>query len=256
MTTDQTIKVSMPDGHGIVVITICRPEQMNALTEAEHNQLATIWSTFNHRRDVRCVIITGEGRAFSAGGDMEFMSRVAVDDATRADAWWAARNMVKGILDCRKPIIAAVEGVSIGAGNAIAMTADVCVVAETAKIIEGHLPFATSPGDHAAVMWPLAMGINRARGRLLLGKPMTGAEAAELGLVYEAVPRGTTLERAHELAREIAQLDPHAVEATKVSVNGIIRDHWQSIEVGLALEFMCFSNQPVRDAIRAAAGGE
>lgn len=246
------IDVAEPDSDGVVVITIRRPDKLNALSEIEHDAFASIWATFDHRPDVRCIVVTGEGKAFSAGGDLDFVHGVTTDDEIRANAWWAARGIVRGVLECRKPVISALEGVSVGAGNAIALVADICIAADDAKIIDGHLAFGASPGDHAAFLWPLAMGINRARGRLLLGEALSGAEAAQLGLVYEAVPRGSTLERALELARRIAAFDPFAVQATKVSVNGLLRQQWQTFEAGLALEFMCFTNEVTRAAVATA----
>jgi len=245
------IDVGEVDDDGIVLVTITRPEKLNALREIEHDAFATIWTQFDARPEVRVIVITGEGRSFSSGGDLDFVRGVTSDDDTRANAWWSARGIVRGVIDCRKPIISALEGVSVGAGNAIALVADICIAAEDARIIDGHLGFGASPGDHAAFLWPLAMGINRARGRLLLGEALSGAEAAQLGLVFEAVPSGRTLERAMELARQLAAFDPFAVQATKVSANGLLRQHWQTFEASLALEFMGFVNEPTRSAIAA-----
>lgn len=242
-----------PDQDGIVLVKINRPGKLNALREIDHDRLATIWAEFDARDDVRVIVVTGEGKAFSSGGDLTFVHGVTSDDQTRANAWWAARGIVRGLLDCRKPVVSALEGVSVGAGNAVALIADICVAAEDARIIDGHLAFGASPGDHAAFLWPLAMGVQRARGKLLLGEALRGSEAAQLGLVYEAVPAGRTLDRAMELARKIAGFDPFAVQATKVSANGILRQHWQTFEASLALEFMCFVNQAPRDALAEAA---
>lgn len=252
MTLQPAINVSDPDERGIVVVTIERPDRLNALREVEHDRFVTIWAEFDNRPEVRVIVVTGEGRSFSAGGDLEFVQSVTTDDSVRANAWWAARGIVRGILDCRKPVVAALEGAAVGAGNAIALMADICVAAEDAKIIDGHLASGASPGDHAAFLWPLAMGVNRARGKLLLGEVITGAEAADLGLVYEAVPAGQSLDRALDLAAKIAAYDAFAVEATKVSTNGLLRQQWQTFEAGLALEFMCFTNQSTRDRISKA----
>lgn len=251
MHSSAAIDVGEPDEHGIVVVTIRRPEKLNALREVEHDAFATVWAQFDARPEVRVIVVTGEGTSFSSGGDLEFVTGVTNDDEIRANAWWSARGIVRGVIESRKPIIAALEGVSVGAGNAIALVADICIAAEDARIIDGHLGFGASPGDHAAFLWPLAMGINRARGRLLLGEAVSGAEAAQLGLVFEAVPSGTTLARAMELARKIAAFDPFAVQATKVSSNGLLRQHWQTFEASLALEFMGFVNEPTKQSIAA-----
>ena len=245
------IDVGEVDADGIVVVTIRRPDKLNALREIEHDAFAGIWAQFDVRTDVRVIVVTGEGKSFSAGGDLDFVQGVTSDDEMRANAWWSARGIVRGVIECRKPIISALEGVSVGAGNAIALVADICIASEDARIIDGHLGFGASPGDHASFLWPLAMGINRARGRLLLGEPVSGAEAADLGLVFEAVPPGETLTRAMELARKIAAFDSFAVQATKVSTNGLLRQNWQTFEAGLALEFMGFVNEPTRKAIAA-----
>lgn len=245
------IDVGEVDSKGVVLVTIRRPDTLNALREIEHDAFATIWAQFDTRPEVRVIVVTGEGKSFSSGGDLDFVRGVANDDSLRANAWWSARGIVRGVIESRKPIVSALEGVSVGAGNAIALVADICIAAEDARIIDGHLAFGASPGDHASFLWPLAMGINRARGRLLLGETISGAEAAELGLVFEAVPRGKTLERAMEVAHKIAGFDPFAVQATKVSANGLLRQQWQTFEASLALEFMGFVNEPTRRAITA-----
>jgi enoyl-CoA hydratase len=243
-----SIDVAEPDG-GVVQVTIRRPEKLNALREAEHDALATVWRQLDARAEVRAIVVTGEGRHFSAGGDLEFVQGVATDDGIRANAWWSARGIVKEIMDCRKPIVSAVEGGCVGAGTTVALMSDICIAAEDARIIDGHLAFGASPGDHAAFLWPLAMGINRARGKLLLNEPISGAEAAQLGLVYEVTPSGGALSRAWEIARKLATYDSFAVAATKVSVNGLLRQNWQVFESGLAFEFMCFANESTRRAL-------
>jgi enoyl-CoA hydratase len=238
---------------GVVQITIRRPESGNALREAEHDAMGEIWSSFDSRDDVRAIVVTGEGRLFCAGGDTSLLTGVISDDKVRINAWWAARSIVRGLLECRKPVVSAVEGAAVGAGTAVALMADICIAAENAKLIDGHLPYGASPGDHAAFLWPLAIGINRARGLLLLGEPVTGRAAADMGLIFEAVPAGQTLARAHEIAKRLASLDPFAMTATKTSLNGLLRQHWQTFEASLALEFMCFANAPAREAIEHAS---
>ena len=239
--------------NGVVQVTICRPESGNALREIEHDAMGEIWASFDKRDEVRAIVVTGEGRLFCAGGDMTLLTDVVADDKIRINAWWAARSIVRGLLDCRKPVVSAVEGAAVGAGTAIALMADVCIAAENAKLIDGHLPYGASPGDHAAFLWPLAVGINRARALLLLGEAVTGRAAADMGLIYEAVAPGQALGRAHEIAARLASFDPFAVTATKISLNGLLRQHWQTFEASLALEFMCFTNEPAKVAIEQAA---
>jgi enoyl-CoA hydratase len=248
MSDKPSIEVSEPED-GVVQLTIRRPERLNALREVEHDALFSVWRDFESRPEVRAVVVTGEGSFFSAGGDLDFVRDVTTDDTVRANAWWAARAIVREILECRKPVVSAVEGGCVGAGTTVALMADICIAAEDARIIDGHLAFGASPGDHAAFLWPLAIGINRARGKLLLNEPITGAEAAELGLVYESVPAGGARARAWEIARKLASYDPFAVTATKMSVNGLLRQNWQVFESSLALEFMCFTNSATRDAV-------
>lgn len=238
---------------GVVQITIRRSGKRNVLREVEHDRMMSIWTEFDSRSDVRAIVITGEGGHFSAGGDLSFVNDICTMDEVRANAWWSARGIVRGMLDCRKPIVSALEGVSAGAGNAIALMSDICIAAEDAKIIDGHIAYGASPGDHAAFLWPLAIGINRAKGKLLLGEPISGAEAAAIGLVFEAVPHGQALPRAMEIATKLATYDPFVVGATKVSLNGLLRQHWQVFEASLALEFMCFTNTSTQTIIAAAA---
>src|SRR5690348_2411796 len=121
---------------GVVQITIRRPESGNALREAEHDRMGEIWSSFDRRDDVRAIVVTGEGRLFCAGGDTSLLEGVISDDQVRVNAWWAARSIVQGLLECRKPVVSAVEGAAVGAGTAIALMADICIAAEDAKLID------------------------------------------------------------------------------------------------------------------------
>ncbi|WP_028652726.1 enoyl-CoA hydratase-related protein [Nocardioides halotolerans] len=248
MSSNSAVQLSGPD-NGIVHITLSRPEQRNALRESDHQRLSVIWDDLDKDADVRVVVVHGAGQSYGAGGDPDYVRQVVSDEDVRRRAWWEARSIVRGMIECRKPIVSAVEGAAVGAGCAIALLADICIVAEDARLIDGHLAMGVSPGDHAAFLWPLAMGIGRARGHLLLGRRLSGAEAAAQGLVYEAVAPGTALQRADELAAELVGFDAQALAVTKLSVNAILRQHWQSFEAALALEFMLISGDGPRAAL-------
>jgi enoyl-CoA hydratase len=156
---------------------------MNAVSEAAHAELAEVWREFDADSNVRCVLLRGEGAAFSAGGSFELVERLTQDHATRTRTMREARDLVYNLIDCSKPIVSAMHGPAVGAGLVSGILADVSVVARSAKIIDGHTRLGVAAGDHAAICWPLLCGMAKAKYYLMTCRPLTGEEVELIGIV-------------------------------------------------------------------------
>jgi enoyl-CoA hydratase len=140
--------------HGVLLITINRPEKYNAADEELHGELARVWNDVGADPETRVAVITGAGLAFSAGGDLAMVERMAGDYDRVSHMLKEMSELVYNIINCDKPIVSAVNGVAVGAGTVAALLADVAIVAEDARIGDGHVKLGVAAGDHAAITWP------------------------------------------------------------------------------------------------------
>lgn len=217
----QSLLVDRPE-QGILKITLNRPEHLNAIAPDTHTELANIWTDVARDTETRCVLFTGAGRAFSAGGDIQNMRKVwrNRDVATTA---LEARQIVTRMLDTPQPIIAMVNGHAVGLGATLALACDIVFAADHAKIGDRHVNVGLVAGDGGTLFWPLAIGPHRAKQFLLTGELITGAEAAAMGLINRAVPLEDLEETALTLARQLVALPPLAVQWTKLSINKTLK---------------------------------
>jgi enoyl-CoA hydratase len=215
------LRVEM-DG-AIAVLTMNRPDSHNASNDALHRRLATVWDEIAADPAIRAVVITGAGKSFSAGGDFALMQATR-DDADVADRVFAeARQTVLGMLALPQPIVAAINGPAVGLGASLAALCDISVAAETAFLADPHLGVGLVPGDGAAMLWPLLIGLGRAKALILLGERISAAEALRVGLVNRVVAPGETLEAALDIARKLAQIPHRALQDTKRLMNAPAR---------------------------------
>src|SRR5262245_22747121 len=195
----------------IAFITMNRPDVMNALHPPAHEELDGCWNDLAADDDVRVAILTGAGeRAFSAGNDLKWTAQHGIPKMPRSG--FAG---ITSRFDLWKPVIAAVNGVALGGGLEIALACDIIVAAEHATL---GLPeprvglMAAAGGVHRL---PRHLPLKVAMGIMLTGKPISAAEAANLGLVNEVVPKAQLMDAAARWAREIAECSPLSVQATK-----------------------------------------
>ena len=141
--------------NGVLVITINRPEVMNATNARLHWELTQIWDTVANDADTNVVVVTGAGKAFSAGGDLSWIDGVVGKADKVQQIQKEAADIVYRMLDLEKPVISAINGVAVGAGLAVAIMADISIMSETAKITDGHVKLGVGAGDHAAIVWPM-----------------------------------------------------------------------------------------------------
>lgn len=246
----QHLKFSRPRD-GVLQITISRPERMNAVNEALHRELGQVWLDVARDDETRAALVTGEGRAFSAGGDMEMIQRQIGSFPAIKDAMQEAGSIVKNILECPKPVISAINGVAVGAGLAVALMADISVISEDARFTDGHLRLGVGAGDHAAIIWPLLCGMAKAKYYLLTAEFIDGREAERIGLVSKCVPADELMEASLHVAQKLADGPQFAVQWTKRSLNHWLRQAEPIFDASLALEMLTFFGEDVQEGVTA-----
>ena len=236
---------------GILLITLNRPDKYNATDETMHTELAGVWSDVTADLETRVVVVTGAGKAFSAGGDLEMVERMAGSYERVTHMLTEMTEMAYGIANCDKPIVSAINGVAVGAGLVVALMADISVCAEDARLGDGHVKLGVAAGDHAALVWPLLAGLAKSRYYLLTGEMITGAEAERIGLVSLAVPREEVVARAMEIAGGLANGSQMAIRWTKRALNHWVRQAGPIFEQSAALEMLSFMGPDVVEGVAA-----
>ena len=240
-----------PQEHGILKITLNRPEVMNAANDRLHGELARIWLDVGNDPDTRVAVITGAGRAFSAGGDMEMIEGMMNDLDHIARTMKEASDIVYNIVNLDKPVVSAINGVAVGAGLAAALLADISIISEDARLSDGHLRLGVGAGDHAAIIWPLLCGLAKAKYYLMTADFVDGREAERIGLVSHCVPADEVLPKAMEIATKLATGPQLALRWTKRSLNNWLRQAGPIFDNSLALEMLGFFS-PEAEEGRAA----
>lgn len=239
----------------VLRITISNPGKSNAVTPAMHRQLEDVWAAIDADPQTRVTIITGEGRAFCAGGALDDMPSGGVLDPNQqvSKDFNNAVRLVRGIIDARKPIVSAINGAAVGAGLAIGLLADVSIASKTAKLLDGHVRIGVTAGDHAAIVWPLLCGMAKAKYYLLTNRPMTGEEAERNNLVSLAVDAEVLEATSIEVATELAASAPTAVRMTKYVLNHWLRQQSAIFDLSAAFEMVNFSGAEATEAMAAMA---
>jgi enoyl-CoA hydratase len=221
----------------VLRVTLNNPEALNSTTYAMHWALSRIWDDIHDDPDVNVVVVTGAGRAFSAGGGVKMMQSF-IDDAS---LWWEtvteARRIILGMLSCDKPIIARVNGHAIGFGATLALACDIIVADERARFGDPHVSVGMVAGDGGALLWPQAIGFPRAKEFLLTGDQITAKEAAAMGLINHAVPAEELDAKVDAIAQKIVNGASKAIRWTKRTLNQPLLQLAQSLlDIGLATE--------------------
>jgi enoyl-CoA hydratase len=233
----------------VLLVLLDRPEQLNATDAAMHTELSRVWRDIADDEPSRAVVIAGRGKAFCAGGDLGLISEQVGDFDLVVRMMDEAAAIVRGVLDCPKPVVSAVHGSAYGAGLALALLADISVVAEDAQLADGHVRLGVAAGDHAVLLWPLLCGMAKAKYHLLTGAPLDGREAERIGLVSRCLPEAEVLPEALRIAVRLASSSPTAVRWTRHTLNHWYRTAAPAFEASLALEMLGFFGPDVTDAL-------
>jgi enoyl-CoA hydratase len=236
---------------GVLRIVMSRPGRLNAADAAMHRELAEIWRAIDADPEVRSVIVRGEGKAFSSGGDLDLVAEMADDFATRIRVLREARDLVYNVINCSKPIVSAIQGPAVGAGLVVGLLADISIAGRSARIIDGHTRLGIAAGDHAAIVWPLLCGMAKSKYHLLLCEPVSGEAAERIGLVSRCVDDAELHDVALEVAVRLAGGSQSAVRWTKYALNNWLRMAGPTFDTSLALEFLGFSGPDVREGVAA-----
>jgi enoyl-CoA hydratase len=214
-----------------------------------HRELAEIWRDVDADPEVRCAILTGEGDAFSAGGDFEMIQGIVDDFEVRARVMREARDIVMNIVDCQTPVVSAMRGVAVGAGLVCGLLADVSIATPDCRIIDGHTRLGVAAGDHAAIVWPLLCGMAKAKYYLLTCDPLNGAEAERIGLISLVADDADLDARALAVATKLATGAPRAIAWTKHALNHWLRTAGPAFDASLALEFLGFTGPEAAEGL-------
>ena len=199
------------------IITLNRPDALNAVNDPLHTGLARLWPRLSEDYDARAAVLTGSGRAFSAGGDFEYLEELSRDAVLRAKTIAHGRDLVLGMARCRVPIVAAVNGPAVGLGCSLVALSDIVYMAETAYLADPHVQIGLVAADGGPLTWPLHTSLLLAKEYALTGARIPAARAAAIGLANHVV--ADPLTEAVACAKRIAALPRQAVESTKRVLN-------------------------------------
>jgi enoyl-CoA hydratase len=237
--------------NGVLIITLNRPEKYNAADEEMHSELARVWNDVSADPGTRVAVITGAGKAFSGGGDLAMVERMAGNYDRVSHMLGEMSDLVYNMINCDKPIVSAINGAAVGAGAVAALLADIAIAAEDAKIGDGHIRLGVAAGDHAAIIWPLLAGMAKARYYLLTGEMLTGAEAERIGMIAKAVPRDQVLDEALRIAQRLATGPQQAIRLTRRSLNNWLRAAGPTFDQSAAYEMLTFLGPDVVEGYTA-----
>lgn len=235
---------------GVLEVVFDGPN-LNAVDEAMHSEIPAIWPVIDQDPDVRVVVVRGEGKAFSAGGDFALIDAQIEDYRVRMRVMRESRDLFYNLINCSKPVISAIHGPAVGAGLVVALMADISVAAHDARIIDGHTRLGVAAGDHAAMVWPLLCGMAKAKYLLLTCRQISGQDAEKAGLVSLSVPKDDLLTTAREIAGQLSEGAQEAIRWTKYSMNQWYRQAGPIFDASLGLEFLGFGGPDVVEGVKS-----
>ena len=235
----------------ILWMTLNRPEVLNAADARMHQELVEVWRTIERDPSVAVAVVTGAGRAFSAGGDLSLVEEMRGDYDVTARVLDEARDLVYNMLRCGTPIVSAINGAAVGAGLVVALLADISIASEQARLGDGHVRLGVAAGDHAAIVWPLLCGMAKAKYYLMTGELVSGREAERIGLVSMCVPHEELAATAMRVAGQLAAGPRHAIKYTKRALNQWLLQAGPIFDHSLALEMLGFFSDDLRAGVEA-----
>lgn len=236
----------------VLTLTMNRPETLNAIDDQLHDELSRIFYDVAEDGDADIVVLTGAGKAFSAGGDMAALQSWIDEPARFERVVFEAKKIIFGLLDLEKPVIARVNGPAVGLGCTLALFADIIIAAESARIGDPHVAIGFVAGDGGAVIMPQLVGFARAKELLFTGDIISAARAAEIGLINYVVPDAELDDRVDAMVGRLTGLPTKAMRWTKTSVNIPLKRLAHSMmDLSLSLEAQSNRTRDHQEAIAA-----
>jgi enoyl-CoA hydratase len=236
----------------ILTITLNLPDTLNAFAGSLHTEFSKVFIDAAEDPESDIIVLTGAGRAFSAGGDLDLIESLRGNAPEFHRSIREAKRLVFSMLDCEKPVIAKVNGDAIGLGTTVMLFCDVAIAVETAKIADPHVPIGLIAGDGGAIMWPQLIGYARAKHYLLTGDRITGKAAAEMGLIHQAVPADELDAAVDAYADKLAALPAQSLRWTKATMNIPLKQLAHSMmDVGMAYEGLASNTEDHLEGIHA-----
>jgi enoyl-CoA hydratase len=220
----------------IRTVVMNRPQALNAVNSGLHYGIANVWRQLSADQEARVVILTGAGRCFSAGGDLDWISTFLDDPAARYESLREGAQIIEEMLRFPLPVIAAVNGAAVGLGCSIAVLSDIVLMSDAAYFADPHIAVGLVAGDGGAAFWPLLTPIMRSRGFLFTGDRIPAATAVEIGLASRACAPDELMSEAHALAARLAELPGPALQGTKRVLNMHLHQLNAVVQAGLAAE--------------------
>ena len=239
--------------HGkILRVSLNAPDKLNAIGFEMESELLRLFQDLRRDRVSAVVVLTGAGKAFSAGGDLNRSLEIRGDTALLKEEFDLARRFVNTLLEVEQPIIARINGDAIGLGATLALLCDITVMAADARIGDPHVRVGLVAGDGGAVAWPLLVGTARAKQYLLGGDLLGAAEAQQIGLVNFCVPAGELDGLVERWAQRLAGGARNAIQWTKATLNlGLKAQAAQVLDAGLAYEIASLQSDDHLEAVHA-----
>jgi len=239
----------------VAYLTINRPQALNAVNGALHKALSRVFIDLGERRDIAAIVLTGEGKAFCAGGDIEWMREAVREPEQFEIVTWEAKRIVYSMLDCEIPIVGRINGDAVGLGATLALLCDITVMADTARIGDPHVRVGLNAADGGGFLWPQMIGFGKAREILLTGELLGAAEARQLGAIGNVVPAAELDDKVESLVAKLRNGAAKAIRWTKAGYTIPLRQLAHGhMDAGTAYECLTNLTQDHAEAVEAFAG--
>jgi enoyl-CoA hydratase/carnithine racemase len=247
MTYDLPDEIQIEADGPVRIVRLNRPEQLNATNHELHRGLAELFPQLDADQEARAAVLTGNGRAFSAGGDFTYLDELSRNDERRRETLVHGRQIVTGMVACRVPIVAAVNGPAVGLGCSLVALSDIVFMAESAHLADPHVLVGLVAADGGPVSWPLLTSLQLAKEYALTGDRIPARRAAEIGLVNHVCADDAVLDDALACAHRIALLPKQASEDTKRILNmHLERAVLATLDFALSAEDRSFTSPELR----------
>ncbi|NDB31983.1 MAG: enoyl-CoA hydratase/isomerase family protein [Nitrososphaeria archaeon] len=230
--------VTTSKSNGIAIVKINRPDKLNAMNMDVARELVSVFTQLDTDNDVKVIILTGEGeKAFSAGADIEYMSKISADESVEyAKLGQLVTNTIELV---SKPTIAAVNGFALGGGCEVAMSCDIRIAADTARMGQPEVTIGIPPGWGGTQRLMRIVGIAKAKELVYTGKMIKADEAEKIGLVNQVVPLASLMEETMKMANQIAANSVSGVKMSKIAIN---KGRNADLDTGLGIELLAWRN--------------